>query len=144
MSIKGHRVLSGAHGTLHWDGELIFEVKSVNAEITFNREEVPFGLDVDSKMTAVAGSGEFTVMHVYSRGIKKLLDAIKRGEDPRSTLSVAIKDPDAVGKQIERVNLANVWINKLNLANFSRGEYVEKTFEFGFTPSDSDLAEGIY
>lgn len=142
--LTGNRVISGAHGTLHWDGELIFEVKSVNADIQINREEVPFGLDIDSKMTGVAGSGEFTVMHVYTRGIKKLLDAIKRGEDPRGTLSIALKDPDAVGRQIERVNLANVWFNKLTIANFTRGEYVEKTFEFGFTPSDSDLPEGIY
>ncbi|MDO5096501.1 MAG: phage tail tube protein [Peptostreptococcaceae bacterium] len=142
--MRGNRVLSGAHGTLHWDGELIFEVKSVNADINFNREDVAFGLDMDSKMTAVSGSGEFVVSHVYSRGIKKLLDAIKKGEDPRASLSVAIKDPDAVGKQIERVNIANVWFNKMTLANFTRGEYIEKTFEFGFTPSDSDLAEGIY
>lgn len=142
--MKGMRVLSGAHGTLHWDGELIFEVKSVNAEVTINREDVLFGMDVDSKMTSTQGAGEFTVYHVYTKGIKKLMDAIKRGEDPRATLSVAIKDPDAVGKQIERVNLGNVWFNKMTLANFTRGEYVEKSFEFGFTVSDSDLPEGIY
>ena len=142
--MRGNRVLSGAFGTLHWDGELIFEVKGVNADVDVRREEVPFGLDIDSKMTGLAGSGEFTVMHVYTRGVKKLQEALIKGEDVRSTLTCSNKDPDAVGKQIEVVHLANVWFNKYTLANFTRGEYVEKTFEFGFTPSDSDIPEGIY
>ena len=142
--LTGQRVLAGAFGTMHWDGEMIFEVKELTADIEIRREEVTFGLDVDSKMTGIAGSGEFRVQHVYTRGVKKLLDALRKGEDIRCTITSSIKDPDAVGKQIEVVHLSNVWFNKFTIANFLRGEYIEKTYEFGFTPSDSDIAEGIY
>lgn len=141
--LKGYQVLSGGFGTLHWNGEPIFEVKKVDAKVKINREQVPSGIDMDSKMTSLEGEGSFTINHVYTRGIKMLLDAYKKGMDVRSTLSVANNDPDIVGRQRERVNLSNVWFNEIMIANFARGELVEKEFPYGFTPSDAILAEII-
>lgn len=141
---RGFRRIAGAWGTLHIDGEPILEVDSFEASIEVQRADIQVGLSMDSKMTGLAGSGQFVVKHVYSRGIKKVLEAYKKGHDIRFTASVALNDPDAVGQQRERVNIGNVWVNKLPLSNFTRAEVVEKTYEFGFTPTDSDLIEGIY
>lgn len=141
---RGYRRIAGGWGTLHWDGEPVFEVTECNADVELQRGDVQINLDLDSKVTATKGSGSFKVQHVYTRGLKKLTDEYKKGHDPRSVLSIAMNDPDAVGGQRERVNLGNVWFDKITLAGFTKTEIVERTFEFGFTLSDSDIAEGIY
>lgn len=141
---RGYHRIAGGWGTLHWDGEPVFEVTECNADVELQRGDVQIGLDLDSKVTATKGSGSFKVQHVYTRGLKKLTDEYKKGHDPRSVLSIAMNDPDAVGGQRERVNLGNVWFDKITLAGFTKTEIVERTFEFGFTLSDSDIAEGIY
>lgn len=141
---RGFRRISGAWGNLHIDGELIFEAESVEATIEAQRGDVFVGNNVDSKITGLAGSGTLTIKHVYTRGIQKYLDVLKAGRDPRFVASIALEDPDAVGGQIERINIGNCWINSLPLSNFSKSEVVEKQFDFGFTPNDVDVAEGIY
>lgn len=141
---RGYRRIAGAWGNLHIDGELIFEVENFNAEIEAQRGDVYVNNNLDSKITGLAGSGSFTIKHVYTRGIKKYLDVLKEGHDPRFVASVSLEDPDAVGGQIERVNIGNCWITKLPLSNFDKSEVVEKEYEFGFTPNDVDIAEGIY
>lgn len=141
---RGYRRIAGAWGNLHIDGELIFEVEECEANIEVQRGDVLVGNNVDSKITGLAGSGSFTIKHVYTRGVQKYLDILKEGHDPRFVASISFNDPDAVGGQVERVNIGNCWINTLPLSGFSRSEVVEKQFEFGFTPSDADFAEGIY
>lgn len=141
---RGFRRISGAWGTLHLDGVPVFEVDSFEAVIEFQRSDVQIGIDIDSKLIGAAGSGNYVCKHVYSRGIAKVLSALKEGKDLRFTASVALNDPDAIRGQRERVNIGNMWVNNLPLTNFTRAEIVEKTYEFGFTPTDSDLAEGIY
>ena len=141
---RGFRRIAGAWGTLHIDGEAIFEVVSFEASVEVQRGDVQIGINVDSKMTGLAGSGQFVVKHVYTRGIEKYLSAVKAVRDPRFLASVSLDDPDAVGGQVERINIGNCWINNLPLTNFDMAEVVEKTFEFGFTPGDAEVAEGIY
>lgn len=141
---RGFRRIAGCWGNLHIDGELIFEVENFEAKIEAQRGDVYVGNNVDSKITGLAGSGSFTIKHVYTRGIEKYLSVLKQGRDPRFVASVALEDPDAVGGQIERINIGNCWITTLPLSNFDKSEVVEKEYEFGFTPNDVDVAEGIY
>lgn len=141
---RGYRRIAGAWGTLHIDGEEVFEVESVEANVEAQRGDVLVMNNVDSKVTGLAGSGSFVCKHVYTRGVQKLMDKFKEGHDPRFVLSIALNDPDAVGGQKERINIGNVWVSNLPLANFNRSEVVEKTYEFGFTPNDVEIAEGIY
>ncbi|MCW6678159.1 phage tail tube protein [Anaerococcus sp. NML200574] len=141
---KGFRRLSGTWGTLHIDGELIFECEGVEANIEIQRSDVYVNNNLDSKANGLAGTGSITIKHVYTRGVKKYLDVLKAGRDPRFLLSSALSDPDAVGGQKERVNIGNCWVNNLPVTNFTKGEVVEKTYDFGFTPNDVDIAEGVY
>lgn len=142
--IEGKRILNGAYGILIVDGEVIAEVKNVNAEVEIMRDDVQTGIDMDSKMIGLKGTGSLTIYHVYTRNIAKMLSNYGSGHDVRSVLSIINKDPDAHGGQQERVDFGNVWFNKLPLASFARGEKIEKEFEFGFVPTECNIPEGIY
>ncbi|NKN22170.1 phage tail tube protein [Clostridioides difficile] len=142
-NIVGSSQISGTWGKLWWDGDLIAEVLSFEAKVTANREEIQFGMSKDSKITSLAGEGTIKLGKVYSRGKKKLLEAWKKGEDPRSTLTSKIKDPGTPGKQAETVTINNVWFNELALAQFEKGGKIEEELSFGFTPNDSDMMDEI-
>lgn len=141
--IPGYRQINGTFGEIWWDGEKVFEVLSFEAKVTPNREDVPQAgsVDIDSKMTGLKGEGSMKVKKVFSRGVIKLLDAWKKGQDPRSQLIGKLADPDAYGS--ERVVINNVWFNDLVLMQFETGQKLERDFPFGFTVSDVDFPDLI-
>lgn len=143
--IPGYRQINGSFGQIWWDGELVFELSSFNAEITANRDKVQMAgsLDEDSKITSLSGEGSMKIKKVFSRGIKRLLNAWKAGEDPRSQLVGKLADPDTKGKASERVVINNVWFTKLTLMDFEAGKLLEQEFPFGFTPGDVDFPDTI-
>ncbi len=141
--LEARNILSGSHGYINFNGTPVLEIKNANAKAEIMREDVPVGMDVDSKLIALKGSGEFTVMYAYDRGMNELLEAYKRGEDPRVNLTAGINDPDSKDKQRERVTLNNVWFNEMTLIDFTKGEMVGKTYPFGFTVSDAQRPEVI-
>lgn len=142
--LQGRNVLNGKNAKLYWDGELVLEVETFESKVVANREEVPMigNMDIDSKLISLTGEGNLTVKKVFSRGMKKLLDAWKKGRDPRSTLSGLLDDPDAIGGQKERVTISNVWFNELTLMQFEAGQ-LKRNYPFGFTVSSVDIQEEI-
>ncbi|QEK11695.1 terminase [Crassaminicella thermophila] len=140
--IPGNRQISGKYGMLYWDGEPIYEVEAFEAKLTINREDVQQvgeGAN-DSKITGYKGEGMFRVKKVFSRGQKKIAQAIKEGRDPRSQLVGKLADPDSYGT--ERVVLNNVWFNEVILMQFEVGQVLNREFPFGFTDWDfPDLIE---
>lgn len=141
--VPGYRQIAGSWGQLWWDGELVFEVESFEAKITAEREDVlqSGSLDADSKITQLKGEGSMKVKKVYSRGIKKLLDAWKKGHDVRSQFIGKLDDPDAYGS--ERCVIDNAWFNELTLMQFELGQKLEREYPFGFTPSSVDYPDLI-
>ncbi|MFR3751803.1 MAG: phage tail tube protein [Enterocloster sp.] len=73
-----------------------------------NREDVQMGMNVDSKMTGLKGSGTLSIKKVYSRA-KAVLEKLSAGQDVRCQIIAKLKDPDAVDGQIERWSTDNVW-----------------------------------
>lgn len=143
MNMRGYHQVSGSWGQFWWDGDLIMEVKSFEAKVTTNREEVQFNNDKDSKITSLSGEGTFVINKVFSRGKKKILEEWKKGHDPRSTFIAKTKDPDSPGEQEERISIDNVWFNELLLHKFEKGTVTEEEFSFGFTPSDASFVDEI-
>jgi len=143
MKIRGNNQINGTWGQVWLDGELVFELESFEAKVTANRETVTIGMSEDSKLVGLKGEGTMKVKKVFDRGKKKLLDAWKKGEDPRSTIVTKLKDPDTVGKQSERVSLDNVWFDELTLTQFEIGKKGEDEYKFGFTPDDADYLDTI-
>lgn len=137
MAVKptAPRVMSGTHGSVYWDGDIVFEVSSAESSIKTNREDVTFTGDMwtDSKLMGVSGEFTIKVRKVYSRA-KALAEAFAKGKDPRSELVYKLDDPDAFGA--ERVALHNCWFNDLTLLSFENGKTAEDEFSGGFTSFD--------
>lgn len=144
-NITGSNQILGTWGKVWWDGEEIFEVESFEAKITAERDTVSFAgsLSQDSKIKGLKGEGKMKIKKVFSRGVVKLLDAWKSGEDVRSQLIGNLRDPDTVGNQGERVVISNVWFNELVLMNFELGKKLDEEYSFGFTPNDVDYPDII-
>ncbi len=141
--LRGNRQINGSWGQVWLDGELVFEVESFEAKVIANRETVVIGMDEDSKLVGLKGEGTLKVKKVFSRGKEALLEAWKKGEDPRSSLVGKLKDPDTVGKQSERVSIGNVWFDELTLMQFEKAKKLEDEYKFGFTPSDASFMDTI-
>lgn len=139
----GERQLSGTHGKLWWNGELVAEIMSMEATVTANREDVQVGMDVDSKIVSLTGTGTMTLKKAYSRGKKAMLQAWRNGEDTRHTLHYDIKDPGAEGKQRENGTLNNVAFDNIIITNFEQGGLMEEEMPFRFTPSDVEIEDEI-
>lgn len=141
--LRGKNQWLGTYGKVWWDGEEVFEIESFEAKIKADRDDVTFAdsLDSDSKIKGLKGEGKLKIKKVFSRGKRKFLEAWKSGEDVRSQLVGRVKDPDAVGKQSERIVLNNVWFDDLTLLDFELGKKMEEELSFGFTPSDVDFQD---
>lgn len=143
MAMQGRHQINGTWGQLWWDGELIAEISSFEAKVTVNREDVLIGLSNDSKMVSLTGEGTFSIKKMFSRNKKKMLDAWKKGEDIRTTLTGKVQDPDTPKKQSERVSINNVWFNELVLMQFEKGALSNEEYSFGFTPQDASFLDTI-
>lgn len=137
MAVKptATRVMSGTHGSVYWDGDIVFEVSSAESSIKTDREDITFAGDMwkDSKLMSIGGEFNIKVRKIYSRA-KALAEAFAQGKDPRSELIYKLDDPDAFGA--ERVALHNCWFNDISLINFENGKTAEDEFSGGFTSFD--------
>ena len=129
------RVMSGTHGYVYWDNQIVFEVNSAEATIKTDREDVTFSGDMwkDSKLMGVSGEFSIKIKKIYSRA-KALAEAFSKGKDTRSELIYKLDDPDAFGA--ERVALHNCRFNDLSLLKFENGKTAEDEFSGGFTSFD--------
>ena len=141
-NITGNNVLSGVSGTIWLENEKIMEVKELTATVTADREDVLIGRSKDSKIVSVTGAYSLKLDKVYSRA-KAIFDDMKVGKDPRVVIAAKIEDPDAIGKQIEKVVLNNCWFNSIQLINLVKGSKIDETYDGGFTPTDAQIEDYI-
>lgn len=133
--VPGYRILTGTYAEVWVSGELIAEAKKIELKVTYNREDVQLGPDVDSKLTGQAGEWTMALSKVYSR-YEDVRQSVIKGNDKRLQIITKLADPDAVGHQIERYSVSNCWINDLPVVSYERGALVEMEVSGGFTPSD--------
>lgn len=132
---NGKETISGTHGFLWINNVQIAELISINASIEPNREDVQYGMGVDSKLVGLVGTGEYVLGKVYSRA-SETIKQWKKGNDGRFTISFQVADPDTPGKQIERHSIVECWHNELTLADWEKGAISQETFSFGFNPEN--------
>ena len=132
MSIPGNRVISGTWGELWLDGEKWADLKGCQAKYAYTKSDVQLcgQMEVDTKVTAVKGTGSITVGHVFTRNITRA-DQLVKGIDVRATIIVKLADPDSYGA--ERAALYNVSFDDETIMDFQSGKYGEKTYPFTFT-----------
>ena len=143
MSLRGCQQISDTFGKFYWDGLLITEVEAYEDKVVAKREEVQIDMDIDSKINGYSGEGTFTLKKFFTRGKKEILEAWKKGEDPRAKFVCKVKDQNTKGLQAETVTIDNVWFNELVLMQFEKGTPSKEEFSFGFTPSDASFVDII-
>lgn len=127
------RVINGTYGTIWVDGELWAEVDSFEAKVTLNYEDQNFANSgaTYKKATGWTGEGSMTIKKVYSRVQRKLAQAVKRGQFPRSTIVGKLADPDSYGT--ERVVLDDVTFNEITLMKFEQKTLGSEEVPFAFS-----------
>ena len=143
LRFRGRNRLSGNWGRLYINGVMIFEISQFECKVTADRDDVIIGQSKDSKIVSLTGEGSFVIKQVFTRGFDKLFENWKEGYDERFVFVGLIRDPDTYNHQQERIRIENVWVNSLEIMKFSKGEVVEKTIEFGFTPEDLHFEDSI-
>lgn len=140
--VEAFRVLNGASGTLRVDNQDIAEVTGITADVEIVREDVQWGLGVDSKIVGVKGSGTITVDKVYSR-FTEVFEELLKGKDKRFDIYTKSADLDAVDGQIETINIPSAWMSKLPLGWGEKTAKQTREYDFGFNPMESSFADKI-
>ena len=118
MAIDERKIINGTHGTVFLDGEEVAEVKSFQAKLEFQKEEVKIAgkMATGTKYMGYSGKGSLALHKVNSRMIKAIGEQIKEGKEPRFTIIGKLADPDSDG--VERIAINNVSFDDLTLFDF--------------------------
>lgn len=133
--LRGYRILSGNWGELWIDGDLIGEMNKVEVKISYEREDVQVGVDIDTKFKSQKGEYTIGLNKVYTR-FENYRNNLSAGKDRRFQIIALLKDPDATGAQMERYSFDNCWLNELPVISSEKGSKMTQEITGGFTPSD--------
>ena len=139
-NMKANQVINGSYGALWVDNEKLSNVKSFEAKLELNWEELNVAEDLGThqKFMGYSGSGTMTLHKVDSFMLNKLKDGISKGVIPELMIVAKLDDPSALGA--ERIQFNEVTIDELTLMKFelkTPGEE-EVPFKFAsFTPLDT-------
>lgn len=129
------KVLNGAFGKLHHEGEWMTNVTGVELNIDVNYEEVPRSGTrvVGHKPTTITMDGTISSYKVT----RKLVDAISQILDDRkgafvTELITEIDDPDNP-EMSGFIRVKGVQFNTIPLLSFEHGSIVEEELQFVFT-----------
>ena len=130
MALDTTKVINGTYGTVFLGDDEVAEMKSFQAKLEFQKEEIKVAgqMATDTKLMGYSGKGSLS-----------LLDEIKQGKDPRFTLIGKLADPNSEGA--ERIAIKNVSFDDLTLFDFEVGAV--GTCECPFTFTDIECIDLI-
>ena len=128
-----NKIIRGSFGAVWFDGQEVGSVKSFEAKITLDYEDVDIMGDLGKYKRYMGYSGEGTMtLHKIDSSIAKLIgDAIRSGNMPDFTIVAKLDDPSAYGA--ERVELTGVTINELMALKFENKALREEEVPFSFS-----------
>ena len=131
-SIKTNQIIRGTYGRVWIDGELFANVKSFEAKLTLNYEEVDLSNDLGKhqRYMGFTGEGTMTLHKVNSKIFAKLAKAIKSGEMPEISVVGKLEDPTALGA--ERVSFTEVTIDEVMALKYENATIGEEEVPFKF------------
>lgn len=131
--MEPNKIINGTFGKLWIDTDLFANVKSFEAKVSLNYEDVDIAGDLAKHRKYVGYEGEGTaVLHkIDSRIAKKLSNGIKTGDMPTSKLVGALSDPAAYGS--ERVEILGVTFDEVTLIKFENKTLGEEEVPFKFS-----------
>ena len=127
-----NQIIRGSFGRVWVDGELFSNVKSFEAKLTLNYEEVDIAGDLGKhqRYMGFTGEGTMTLHKINSKILAKLATAIKNGEMPDIKIISKLEDPTALGA--ERIELIEVTIDEVMLMKFENAAIGEEEVPFKF------------
>ena len=130
------KVINGTHGQVFLGDDEIAEMKSFQAKLEFQKEEIKVAgqMATDTKLMGYSGKGSLSLHKVNSRMIKAIGQQIKEGKEPRFTIIGKLADPDSDG--VERIAINNVSFDDLTLFDFEVGALGQTECPFTFTDYD--------
>lgn len=131
-SVKTNQIIRGTYGRVWIDGELFANVKSFEAKLTLNYEEVDLSNDLGKhqRYMGFTGEGTMTLHKVNSKIFAKLAKAIKSGEMPEISIVGKLEDPTALGA--ERVSFTEVTIDEVMALKYENATIGEEEVPFKF------------
>lgn len=129
---NANRVINGTFGSLWINTEKFANVKSFEAKISLNYEDVNFSEDLAThkKYMGWSGAGTAVLHKVDSAMAGMLADGIKSGELEAATMVAKLANPASYGA--ERVQLTGVYFDELMLLKFAAKEIQEESVPFTF------------
>ena len=136
-----NQIIRGSFGRVWVDGELFSNVKSFEAKLTLNYEEVDIAgeLGKHQRYMGFTGEGTMTLHKINSKILAKLATAIKNGEMPDIKIISKLEDPTALGA--ERIELIEVTVDEVMLMKFENAAIGEEEVPFKF--ADYNLLDYI-
>lgn len=126
------------------DNERLANVKSFEAKLTLNYEEVDINGEVLKQYVYVGGAiaGTAVLHKTDSKVLNKVSGGIKSQIMPDITIIAKVTDPAVVGSQ--RVKLTDVVFDEVMLANFENAKITEESVPFkagGYEVLDTIIEE---
>ena len=130
------KVINGTYGQVFLGDDEVGEMKSFQAKLEFQKEEVKIAgkMATGTKYMGYSGKGSLALHKVNSRMIKAIGQQIKEGKEPRFVIIGKLADPDADG--VERISLSNVSFDDLTLFDFEVSALAQTECPFTFTDYD--------
>ena len=125
-------VLVGSKGTVWLDNEELAEVKTFEAKVDVQYEEIKVMGEMGTRQvyTGYTGSGTIVLHKVDSKFIKLLAEGLEKGVLPE--FKVVSKLSDMSDKKAERVEFIDVTFDSLDLAKMEAGSPTETEAPFKF------------
>ena len=128
-----NKILRGSFGAVWLDGEELGSVKSFEAKVTPEYEDVDImgELGKHKRYMGFTGEGTMTLHQIDSTIGKLIADGIRSGKMPDFKIVAKLDDPTAYGA--ERVELTGVTINELMALKFENKALREEEVPFSFS-----------
>ena len=127
-----NEIINGTYGKVFINGNKLANIKSFEAKLTFECEEVNLAEDPGKHMRYMGYSGEGTMtLHKVDSSILNMIkDDIKAGKMPEIMIVGSVSDPSAIGT--ERVQLNGVTLDEITLLKFELKTLGEEEVPFKF------------
>ncbi len=139
--INQNRIMKGSSGYVWLNGKLLAHIKSIEAKITGNFEEVSVAGEFTTHNVYIGWSGEgsMVLQKIDSTSINLLATAFKSGVMP--DIKIVTKLEDRSTGKAERVAIENIVFTEFMLTKFASKELIEEELPFKF--SNYEILEAI-
>lgn len=129
---KPNEIINGTYGKVYINGNKFANIKTFEAKLVMQYEEVDIAEDPGKQQRYMGYSGEGTMtLHKVDSGILKLVsEDIKAGKMPEIMMVGAVSDPSALGT--ERIQFDGVTLDEIMLLKFEQKTLTEEEVPFKF------------